>query len=169
MENDCFPRTLKFEMWGFWINIFLSNKVVIKQLADPSKHLKFQAEFEMHGCIYKIIEKHVNLSFKVPKPLCFYNNPLDCLKEHKIKDNEATNMYCPCYTMDQCPLVPRNVNNLIRGISLVGVPKKVVPLSKSAHVSVSSEFFLQIKLILSSPNVVLTFYTYKVSNKKVSS
>jgi hypothetical protein len=55
------------------------------------------------------------------------------------------------------------------GISLVGVPKKVVPLSKSAHVSVSSEFILQIKLILSSPNVVLTFYTYKVSNKKVSS
>jgi hypothetical protein len=42
------------------------------------------------------------------------------------------------------------------GISLVGVPKKVVPLSKSAHVSVSSEFILQIKLILSSPNVVLT-------------
>jgi hypothetical protein len=56
-----------------------------------------------------------------------------------------------------------------KGISLVGVPKKVVPLSKSAHVSVSSEFILQIKLILSSPNVVLTFYTYKVSNKKVSS
>jgi hypothetical protein len=28
---------------------------------------------------------------------------------------------------------------------------------------------VQIKLILSSPNVVLTFYTYKVSNKKVSS
>jgi hypothetical protein len=56
-----------------------------------------------------------------------------------------------------------------RGISLVGVPKKVVSLSKSAHVSVSSEFILQIKLILSSPNVVLTFYTYKVSNKKVSS
>jgi hypothetical protein len=56
----------------------------------------------------------------------------------------------------------------LQGISLVGVPKKVVPLSKSAHVSVSSEFILQI-LILSSPNVVLTFYTYKVSNKKVSS
>jgi hypothetical protein len=56
-----------------------------------------------------------------------------------------------------------------KGISLVGVPKKVVPLSKSIHVSVSSEFFLQIKLILSSPNVVLTFYTYTVSNKKVSS
>jgi hypothetical protein len=55
------------------------------------------------------------------------------------------------------------------GISLVGVPKKVVPLSKSTHVSVSSEFILQIKLILSSPNVVLTFYTYKVSSKKVSS
>jgi hypothetical protein len=57
----------------------------------------------------------------------------------------------------------------LEGISLVGVPKKVVSLSKSAHVSVSSEFILQIKLILSSPNVVLTFYTYKVSNKKVSS
>jgi hypothetical protein len=55
------------------------------------------------------------------------------------------------------------------GISLFGVPKKVVPLSKSAHVSVLSEFILQIKLILSSPNVVLTFYTYKVSNNKVSS
>jgi hypothetical protein len=58
---------------------------------------------------------------------------------------------------------------ILKGISLVGVPKKVVPLSKSAHVSVLSEFILQIKLILSSPNVVLTFYTYKVSNKKVSS
>jgi hypothetical protein len=57
----------------------------------------------------------------------------------------------------------------LQGISLVGVPKKVVPLSKSAHISVSSEFILQIKLILSSPNVVLTFYTYKVSNIKVSS
>jgi hypothetical protein len=55
------------------------------------------------------------------------------------------------------------------GVSLVGVPKKVVPVSKSAHVSGSSEFILQIKLILTSPNVVLTFYTYKVSNKKVSS
>jgi hypothetical protein len=60
-------------------------------------------------------------------------------------------------------------NRFLQGISLVGVPKKVVPLSKSAHVSVLSEFILQIKLILSSPNVVLTFYTYKVSNKKVSS
>jgi hypothetical protein len=40
-------------------------------------------------------------------------------------------------------------------ISLVGVSKKVVPLSKSAHVSVSSEFILQIKLILSSPVGVL--------------
>jgi hypothetical protein len=60
-------------------------------------------------------------------------------------------------------------NPTCKGISLVGVPKKVVPLSKSAHVSVSSEFILQMKLILSSPNVVLTFYTYKVSNKKISS
>jgi hypothetical protein len=57
---------------------------------------------------------------------------------------------------------------LLLGISLVGVPKKVVPLPKSAHVSVSSEFILQIKLILSSLNVVLTFYTYKVSDKKIS-
>jgi hypothetical protein len=70
----------------------------------------------MHGCIHKIIEKHDNLSFKVPKPFCFYNNPLDCLKEHKIKDNEAINMYCPCYTMDWCPLVPRNVNSLISSL-----------------------------------------------------
>ena len=54
------------------------------------------------------------------------------------------------------------------GISLVGVPKKVVSPSKSAHVSVSNEFILYIKLILTSPNIILTFYTYKVSNKKVS-
>jgi hypothetical protein len=65
-------------------------------------------------------------------------------------------------------VIMKNLHGIM-SISLVGVPKKVVPLSKSAHISVSSEFILQLKLILSSPNVVLTFYTYKVSSKKVSS
>jgi hypothetical protein len=31
-------------------------------------------------------------------------------------------------------------------------------------ISMSNEFILQINLILISPNLVLTFYTYKVSN-----
>jgi hypothetical protein len=49
------------------------------------------------------------------------------------------------------------------------VPKKLVSTAKSAYISVSNESILQIYLILSSPNLVLTFYTYKISNKKVSS
>jgi hypothetical protein len=55
------------------------------------------------------------------------------------------------------------------GTALIWVPTKLVSTSKSTYVSVSNESILQINLILISPNLVLTFYTYKVSNKKVSS
>ena len=49
------------------------------------------------------------------------------------------------------------------------VPKKLVSTAKLAYVSVSNESILQIYLILTSPNLVFTFYTYKISNKKASS
>jgi hypothetical protein len=52
---------------------------------------------------------------------------------------------------------------------LIMIPKKLVSTSKLDYVSVSNKSVLQINLILTSPNLVLTFYTYKVSNKKVSS
>jgi hypothetical protein len=52
---------------------------------------------------------------------------------------------------------------------MIRVSKKLVSTIKSAYVSVSNEPILQINLILTSPNLILTFYTYKVSNKKVSS
>jgi hypothetical protein len=55
------------------------------------------------------------------------------------------------------------------GKCLILILKKLVSTSKSAYISVSNESILQINLILTSPNLVLTFYTYKVSNKKVSS
>jgi hypothetical protein len=52
---------------------------------------------------------------------------------------------------------------------LIMIPKKLVSTSKLDYVSVSNKSVLQINLILTSPNLVLTFYTYKVSNKKVLS
>jgi hypothetical protein len=55
------------------------------------------------------------------------------------------------------------------GKCLILILKKLVSTSKSAYISVSNESILQINLILTSPNLVLTFYTYKVSSKKVSS
>jgi hypothetical protein len=58
---------------------------------------------------------------------------------------------------------------LFEGNGLIKVSKKLVSSLKSTHVSVPNESILQINLTLTSPNLVLTFYTYKVSNKKVSS
>jgi hypothetical protein len=55
------------------------------------------------------------------------------------------------------------------GTGLIKVPKKLVSTSKSAYVSMSNESILQINIILTSSNLVLTFYNYKVSNNKVSS
>jgi hypothetical protein len=56
-----------------------------------------------------------------------------------------------------------------KGKCLVRVPKKLVSTSKPAYLSESNESILQINLILTSPILVLTFYTYNVSNKKISS
>jgi hypothetical protein len=54
------------------------------------------------------------------------------------------------------------------GTIKVGVPKNVVFTRISTYVSVSNKFILKIKLSMTSPNVVLTYYTYNTSNKKVS-
>jgi hypothetical protein len=61
------------------------------------------------------------------------------------------------------------MNTMLMGKCLIRVPKMLVFTSKLAYVSVSNEPILQINLILTSPNLVLIFYTYKVSNEKVSS
>jgi hypothetical protein len=53
----------------------------------------------------------------------------------------------------------------VQDTGLIKVPKKLVSTSKSTYVSMSNESILQINLILASPNLVLTFYTSKVSNK----
>jgi hypothetical protein len=55
------------------------------------------------------------------------------------------------------------------GIVKVGVPKKVVFTKISAHVSLLNNSILKIKFSMTSPNVVLPYYTYDTSNKKVSS
>jgi hypothetical protein len=56
-----------------------------------------------------------------------------------------------------------------RGTVKVGVSKKVVFIRISTHVSVSNKSILKINLSRTSPNVVLSYYTYNTSNKKVSS
>jgi hypothetical protein len=46
----------------------------------------------------------------------------------------------------------------------VGVPKKVVPTRISANMSVSNKSIVYIKLSMTSPNVLLTYYTCNTSN-----
>jgi hypothetical protein len=47
-----------------------------------------------------------------------------------------------------------------KGTVKVGVPKKVVFTKISTHVSVSNKSIFKIKLSMTSPNVVLPYYTY---------
>jgi hypothetical protein len=57
----------------------------------------------------------------------------------------------------------------LMGTTKVRVPKKDVFTIILAHVSASNKSILKIKQSMASPNVVLTYYTYNTSNKKVSS